>query len=128
MPTGEPAVEYLREGGWLLVRCSPGTGGVEWLLALLSATNEHLAGEPASAVLIDAREVSAVISTAGRFRVGERAAASWFGPPLALVGAMSLVDPERFGEEVARSRGLDVRVFTDIDEATNWLRTRAVTR
>ena len=38
------------------------------------------------------------------------------------------MDPERFGEMVARSRGLDGRVFTDIAEARAWLADRVAAR
>jgi hypothetical protein len=40
---------------------------------------------------------------------------------IAVVGKEPIVDKDRFGETVAVNRGLNVRVFTDMEDATMWL-------
>jgi hypothetical protein len=39
----------------------------------------------------------------------------------AIVGNIPLVDPDKFEEVVATNRGLDLKVFTDIQKAYVWL-------
>jgi len=43
-------------------------------------------------------------------------------PRFAYVLSEAVIDPERFGETVARNRGMPVKVFTDLDAALSWLR------
>jgi len=125
-PTG-PAVEYQREGTWLHVRCS-GSGSVLQLVAVLKTIGQMVAIEPVEAVLIDLRDLTVSLSVGGRYTLGAAVAEHWPGPPVVLVAAAAMVDSERFGELVARSRGVDGRVLTDIDEARAWLRTRVAER
>ena len=40
---------------------------------------------------------------------------------IAVVGKEPIVDKERFGETVATNRGVNVRVFTDMSEASIWI-------
>jgi hypothetical protein len=40
---------------------------------------------------------------------------------MAIVGSEPLIDRERFGEIVARNRGVPLKVTTDLDEALRWL-------
>jgi len=97
--------------------------------AFLDACRRALsvAGEKKIAtVLIDARQVTGErISTMDRFKVGETFAGIQRGFPfatrVAVLGNEPLVEPGRFGETVAVNRGAVGRVFTDLDEATNWL-------
>lgn len=49
------------------------------------------------------------------------------GIAVAFVGNVPLVDPERFAEVVAANRGAFARVFTDHDEAVDWLENEART-
>jgi hypothetical protein len=41
---------------------------------------------------------------------------------LAFLGKEPIVDPARFGEVVARNRGVNARAFTNEVEARAWLR------
>jgi len=124
----QPITSYARDRDWLLVHCR-GNGDAAWLTGLFFRIAERLATEAASAVLIDGREVVATFSVYERYRLGEAAAAALVpGPPVALVGSEQTVDPERFGETVARNRGLDGRVFTDLGEARDWLKERVAAR
>jgi len=62
------------------------------------------------------------VSTLDRYRLG--ASVVVFSRKLrkvATVAQAEFVDPRKFGEQVARNRGVNVRVFTDLDEAQRWL-------
>ena len=62
------------------------------------------------------------LSLAERFRLGPSALG--FGGKLRKIAVTSrpeLVDRQRFGEMVARNRGVDIRVFLSPDEARHWL-------
>ena len=127
MPPPPASIAYQREGAILIARCT-GSANAAWLAEAFRIIAEHERGEPADAVLIDVRDLDVIPTVSERYRLGEAAAANWRGPPVALVGKPQLMDPERFGEMVARSRGLDGRVFTDVDEARAWLATRVQER
>jgi hypothetical protein len=83
------------------------------------------------AVLLDASELEGSLSTMDRYRLSvdlaDRArdfALAQGGRQLriATLANPSLIDPRRFGENVAVNRGADVRVFTGAGEAIAWLR------
>lgn len=40
---------------------------------------------------------------------------------IAVVGNPPLIDPNRFGETVARNRGLNIKVSNEMDEVLEWL-------
>jgi hypothetical protein len=123
-----PKLEYRRDGDWLVVR-SAGQGSAAWLMGLFQQVGKHVSKEPAAAVVIDLREVTALpLTTTERYRVGEVVAKHWPGVPAAVVANAPLVDPERFAEMVARNRGVDGRVFTNMDEARAWLKERIAAR
>ncbi len=44
-----------------------------------------------------------------------------FTVKVAFTGFPPIIDPDRFGETVARNRGANVKVTTDINEAFKWL-------
>jgi hypothetical protein len=56
-----------------------------------------------------------------RYSLGMQMGRHWRTIPYALVAHPSMVDPRRFGELVARNRGMNGRVFTDRTEAGRWL-------
>ena len=60
-----------------------------------------------------------------RFEMGEHVAELCrnFGKPvrIAFAAEIPIVDPRRFGEMVARNRGANGKVFTDLGEAKEWL-------
>ena len=77
-------------------------------------------------ILVDGMEIIGVPpKTMDRFRLGEYAAELCrnYGRPvrIAIAGEEPFVDPERFGETVARNRGANGKVFTDLEEAKEWL-------
>src|SRR5262245_8165936 len=62
------------------------------------------------------------LSLVERFRLG-MSALDFAGKlrRIAAIGRPELVDRQRFGEMVARNRGINIRVFTNAEEATRWL-------
>jgi hypothetical protein len=81
-------------------------------------------------LLIDARGVDGTLSLADRFdysatfarKYKERRVAGGFKHvQIAVVGSSAIMHNQKFGEKVARARGLDVKVSFDIREALAWL-------
>lgn len=62
------------------------------------------------------------LSLAERFRLG-LSALDFAGKlrKIAVLGRPDLLDRQRFGELVARNRGINIRAFSTLDEATQWL-------
>ncbi len=122
-PAPETRIELTPE--WLFVHAR-GVFDLAWFKQLIqqAIAAAQASVPPARAMLLDLREITgARMSDMDRYDVGVMAARESVGAPIALVGSEALVDARRFGEVVARNRGLNVRVFTDMDEATAWLRT-----
>ena len=80
--------------------------------------------------LIDFRQVEGELSTMDRYNLAASSTKKYLDEKLngkvsscrfAFVGNHPLVDPKRFGETVAINRGLNVKVFTEIKEALDWL-------
>ncbi|MDB5228689.1 MAG: hypothetical protein JWN78_2882 [Bacteroidota bacterium] len=80
-----------------------------------------------SKVLIDVTKITGVIPFGDRYEYSEFLANYIIKHALAkvrsvaVVGKEPIVHKERFGETVAINRGANVRVFTDISEASLWL-------
>ncbi|WP_319521980.1 hypothetical protein [uncultured Desulfosarcina sp.] len=74
-----------------------------------------------SKVLCDMRGVTGQLDTLERFQYGSRIADKFQGLKTAFVLNESLIDPNRFGEKVAISRGGNIRVMTTLEEAYTWL-------
>jgi len=80
-----------------------------------------------NAILVDIIELHGKPPTTyERFNLGEYVAhlCFKFGKPvrIAVVGKIPIVDPERFGETVAVNRGANGKVFTELEEAKDWLK------
>ena len=76
-----------------------------------------------SAALLDCRNMTGVVTTLDRFE------AATYGQGIkdtvsrmAVVGPPGLVLSGPFFENVARNRGLNLRVFLDMDKAVGWLK------
>src|SRR5262249_15606807 len=84
---------------------------------------------PVKKILIDGRGIKGKPEMIERFYFGEYAALtvinyyvdSSLSPTFAFVFREPMVDPARFGETVMVNRGMDVRVFDDIEQARTWL-------
>ena len=81
-------------------------------------------------VLFDGRKVIGEPTTMQRFFYGNFAArtvaryAAESGKPapqFAYVLEEPVLDPNRFGEKVARNRGMNMKVFDNLEEAFSWL-------
>jgi len=78
-------------------------------------------------LLIDLRELADFQPTTGqRYTIGCRAAELGAGlRGVAVVVTEAQLDPDHFVVTVARNRGLRIELFTDRDEALDWLRRAA---
>ena len=72
-------------------------------------------------VLVDARVTQGSLSIMERFEYATRLAEHFRGLKVAFVLHESLQDPGLFGESVAINRGGNIRVFTNLEEACEWL-------
>jgi hypothetical protein len=74
-------------------------------------------------LLLDFTETYVETSLADKYILGEQAQifARYKVIKVAAVARPEQVDPERFGEMVARNRGVDGRVFTNAEDAKGWL-------
>ena len=80
-------------------------------------------------LLIDGSDLSAKVSMIGRFLIAKffveenlkLIAGRLPSLKITLVGNRSLIDPGKFGEKVARNRGLYGFVTDDMQEALRWL-------
>ncbi len=99
-------------------------------LDLLAAVAKHKARK----VLIDGRSVIGEPQTMERFYYGEFAAQAVarfadrerpYVPQFAYVLHEPMLDPQRFGERVARNRGMYVKMFDHLEDALKWLGTSA---
>jgi len=93
---------------------------------LLEAADRHATGK----VLFDGRQLSGNPAMMERFYYGAFAAESvltfarrhpFSAMQFAYVLKEPVLDPARFGETVARNRGMLVRSFDDLDAAMEWL-------
>ena len=119
--TTQPEARFVREGDWLVVRLT-GPVVVEWMVDLVAQIATSMRAVPTAAVLVDTREAFGSFDDLGRYRFAMAAVNEAIGGPIAYVGREPFLDPGRFGEVVARNRGVNVRVFTDEPAARAWLR------
>jgi hypothetical protein len=73
-------------------------------------------------LLIDFTRGQAEIQFADRYFLGERSEVfALHRLKVAVVATREHIDPEKFAELVARNRGVNVRVFTELQAAVEWL-------
>lgn len=73
-------------------------------------------------LLVDMTAIEGAWSTLDRFEIGTLGAQ--LAPHVGRLAALtrtSMIDPEKFGAQVARNRGLAVDVFDDREKALAWL-------
>ena len=79
--------------------------------------------EPCSRILFDSRSVTGEMPVPDRFDMGRYAAESLpESIKVAVLARADQISPDGFFETVARNRDLDLRVFSDLHEATEWLK------
>jgi hypothetical protein len=73
-------------------------------------------------LLLNLRDVEGMPTTLDRFEFGREASRTLPRTvKMAFFAGATLLDPDRFGERVARNRGLWVRAFLDPAQAVEWL-------
>lgn len=111
----------MREGDWLVIRLS-GPFNLEWFLGVIVDVGQAMRSAPAVALLVDTHELYGTIEDLDRYRFAVAISEQQIAGPLAFVGNEPIVDAGRFGESVARNRGVNVRVFSNEPDARVWLR------
>jgi hypothetical protein len=83
---------------------------------------EHCKRTKKDKVLIDTRRADGKVSFVERFLLGERTQIfACYGLKVVFVDRHERIDPQKFGELVARNRGVNVRIFSDFQVAEEWL-------
>ena len=94
---------------------------------LLKLAIDNVLSHNKSKILIDIIDITGSIPSFDRFQYSEslcdyiRKHALGKVNKIAVVGKEPIVDKERFGEIVAKNRGVNVRVFTDMSQASIWI-------
>jgi hypothetical protein len=98
-------------------------GGID---LILDACEKHKSAK----VLMDIREVHGRPSDMDRFNFAEAFSTKYFERikkqtiphcRFAFLGSYPVLDPNRFGENVAVNRGVTIKNFIDLKEALDWL-------
>jgi len=115
-------LSYVDERRFVWVRLS-GAWTIDELCAKPQSILAECTARKQDLLLLDLTELSVgPISTLDRYKLGSSIVL--FSKKLRKVATAALpsfIDPDRFGERVARNRGVNVRVFSDPDEARRWL-------
>jgi hypothetical protein len=105
-----------------LVANFSGTGSVDEMSQRFAALAEQCRVSKKKRWLINVSALQTAPTFSERYRTGERAAVfASQGIKIALVGTPDQLDPGRLGELVARNRGVEGRVFTNLAAAKKWL-------
>jgi hypothetical protein len=109
--------------------CCRGSFDYDSFLEMFHNAFEFAAEEGKLAVLADLRGLVGEAPSVGeRYDIGVGVAQLQReignGILMAVTGNEPLIDPDRLGEIVARSHGAFVGVFTEIDEAVEWIETQ----
>jgi hypothetical protein len=118
--------EIIVEPAYVCLRCTGTCSSLSELTEVFWNAIKAIQEHPSSKVLIDANNVEGQLSTLDRYEGASFLSEHHISGPvritaIAIAGQEPLIDPDRFGETVARNRGVNGRVFTDLDEAVAWL-------
>jgi hypothetical protein len=106
--------------------CLIATPAGHWLLEhkeeAIKAVAEAVKARPVRAVLVDLRGLTAGLTFMDRYQLGSLAGRYLAGIPLGTLMEPSQIDPSGLGKLVAANRGVNLEIFTDLEEATRWLR------
>ncbi len=127
------SIEIRIESGHVCLRCS-GTHSLPGMIAVFQAAMDAALQHDKCKILIDARGVTGQIPFMDRYdsskflaeQVKERAPGRI--KKVAMVFEAPMIDPSRFGQTVAINRGLNTKMFSEIDEAVEWLGRESVTQ
>lgn len=111
---------------YISLNCSGTCGSVSELNSVFQRAVALARDHRRRKILILANEVTGELTTQDRYVGASFLSEQVFQAPewisaIAVVGQPPLIDPARFGETVARNRGINGRVFTDVDEAVGWI-------
>jgi hypothetical protein len=100
-----------------------GTWNLDELPPLLDSIRKECAARKCVLLLVDLLVLqNGEISTFERYKMGMAAASLAGGVGrMATLARPDQIDPQRFGETVARNRGMNVRIFEDEKAALSWL-------
>jgi len=105
-----------------LVANFTGTGNLDEISQQFGSIAERCRTEKRSKTLINLSGIKLNPTFSERYQAGERAVVfAEYRIKLAVVAEPEMMDPGRLGEMVARNRGVDVRVFSDLASAEKWL-------
>jgi hypothetical protein len=114
-------VQIEQMSGYLAARFI-GSGPVEEVWRQFELITEHCKGAKNDKLLIDTTEAEAEISDIERFRVAERMEIfAHYGIKVVLVCRPEQIHPRRFALILAQKRGVNVEIFTDSQDAEEWL-------
>jgi len=100
-----------------------GTWNLDELPALLESIRKECAARKCALLMIDLLVLqNGEISTFERYKMGMAAASLAGGVGrMAALARPDQIDPRRFGETVARNRGMNIRIFSEVQAALDWL-------
>jgi len=99
-----------------------GVGEVEEVLRQFELITEHCNGAKNNKLLIDTTGVEAEISDMERFRLAEiMEIFARYGIKVVLVCRPEQIHPKRLALMLAQKRGVNVEIFTDSQDAEEWL-------
>lgn len=115
-------VSFREESRFVWVQFN-GAWNLDHFPALLETIRKECGARQCALLLVDLLTLkNQEISTFERYRMGLGAASLASGiRRLAALARPDQIDPQRFGETVARNRGMNIRVFTDLGTAQSWL-------
>jgi hypothetical protein len=107
--------------GYVAVRFT-GAGTVEEAWSQFESIAAHCERANKNKLLLDFTEAHGEISLVDRYFLGEQAKIfQRHASKVAAVGRPEQLDHRRFGETVARNRWINLRVFTNVEDAHEWL-------
>jgi hypothetical protein len=74
-----------------------------------------------SHLLVDLRAIEANVSMIDRYEIATHGADAAADIKVALIALPMVIDPKKFGVQVARNRGLTIDIFTERKPAIAWL-------
>ncbi|HEX7897280.1 MAG TPA: hypothetical protein VF950_05945 [Planctomycetota bacterium] len=115
-------VDFRNEPGYARARYS-GPWSVDELIASVDLLADECRSRKRRRLIIDWMSLeSKALSVLDRYRLGSCAfALSEALERIAVATPGEMIDPEKFGERVARNRGVNLRVFPELEAARLWL-------
>lgn len=127
-PVKKLSISITVEQDYLRVTCT-GTYSLHSAKQTFLEVLDAVKSNHVSKVLMDGAAVTGKPTTMERFNYGEFVSGEYrkfaqttgLSPRFAYVLYLPVIDPQRFGENVAVNRGMNVRIFDNFNEAYGWL-------